>query len=147
MASLKKHGKHLVLAFLWYRKAFCEDGTVMKDYGDGWKVHAKLKKNITYEQAYGHALNARDIYYANSPAFHQLVRVVDDLSIAKTQRSMLHSALEMLYDDPDGMWSELADHPYCSDYPQLSLDDVNKLCQAYSDAIREQYMKKVLETA
>ena len=139
MATLNKHGEHVVIEYVWYRKAYCADGAVLANYGDGWKVAAKLKAGYDWRDVATKKIQDRDRMYYECPAFAKFVGHVNSLVGGYCHRPLVKVALSMLSDDPDGMWSELNDHGMYGNNKtlELSIDDCVKLCEGYTAAVAE----------
>lgn len=135
MAKLSAHGAEVGrIEFTNYRKAYMSDGNVLKDSGFGWKLHAKIKAGLTPEQAFERAKASHAQFLLDRPrhaAFREHFHSLAPLS----RRWKLKLALEMMPEDPDGIWSECCDS--CSDNIEADLEDICKLCDLYADAMRE----------
>lgn len=136
MATLKKHGKQTIIKFMWYKKAYCEDGKVLKDVGFGWKVAGNVKEGYAWNDVALRKQASVDKFYQERPAFARLVYWLDEHVPSYAKRFYLKPALEMLYDDPDGLWSELNDHSPM-DAPRLELSEVVELCNLYKASLEE----------
>ena len=133
MAKLKAHGIELDRReYPSSRVAVMSDGNIMRDYGQGWKLYKRLKPDATCSiQEY--ATNVRAKYDARPAIFHEYVKALMD-AVPLTNRGRLHTAVSLMPNDPDGVWSEL-DSPFSG--PLVDLDDCVKLCRIYSAAISE----------
>lgn len=55
--------------------------------------------------------------------------------VPKTHRTLVNTAISLMPNDPDGVWSEINDH---GDYRySIDLDEAIDLCRAYELALRE----------
>lgn len=139
MATLSKHGEHVIIEYVWYRKAYCADGAVLVNYGDGWKVSARLNDGFDWKTVAIRKIKDRDAMYCECPAFARFANLVNALVGGYCNRPIVKAALSLLSDDPDGMWSELNDHGrYGNDAAlELSIDDCVKLCRGCTAAVAE----------
>lgn len=136
MAALKNHGANQIVKFIWYKKAYCSDGVVLIDRGWGWKKFSTLKPGFDWKDVAKRKQDSVNDFYYKKPAFAELVYWLDEHVPSYKKRAYLKTALETLYDDPDGLWSELNDHSY-HDVPHLDLSDVLELCRRYKAALVE----------
>lgn len=135
MAVLSKHGREIGrIEFSGHRKVFMADGSVLKDYGHGWKLTGKLKPGITPEAAFENAKANQARKHAESPALAEYVSFVRGLA-PLSRRWRLIMALQMMPGDPDGVWSECCDG--FGDHVGCDLDDIVKLCRLYQAAIAQ----------
>jgi hypothetical protein len=134
MAILNKHGEAFILELTWHRKAYCTDGSVLSNYGDTWRKTGTLKPGVTAEQAYKHQLAIRDEILSKRHYLSELRRLIYAATKSWKKRMWLKTAVETLYDDPDGMWAELQD---CTYAPKLGVDECAKIGTAYRNAIAE----------
>lgn len=132
MATLSKHGDYIKFKMLFHDIAFCEDRTVLRNSGGGWKVQGKLKKEVKdYKEAAEVKQRAiKDICQKNLAyaKFRSLM-----LQYGLEGRKVIHMALDMLGDDIDGIWSELNENPF-SPYRgrnTFTIEDIKELHSAY----------------
>ena len=135
MAKLSAHGKdRLVYVGMKYRKAYCQDGKVLKDVGNGWKLHGTVKKEngFTYETAYRAFVDKVEAKVNASPSFRAYRDLLMKYVPSFKKRSMFCMLMDTLGpDEADGIWSEIHDG-YGADLPKdLSLDDIVELCNLY----------------
>lgn len=132
MATLKAHGEIGQIQYLTYRIACCADGKILKNSGDGWKLYRKIiNPAVTPEENYQKKLAKFEDYENNRPryvefrdAFHGAVPFGD--------RWRVMAALELLSDDPDGLWSTV--NELHDEYP---FEEIEALCQAYNLMMNE----------
>lgn len=132
MATLYKHGELGQIERLAYKLAYCADGKILRNDGDGWKQWRKCKPGIDprarFEQAksaYAEKLSAKPAFAAWRSLFHELVPF--------TQRSLVLTAISCMPQDPDGVWSEVNDYlSFAGD--SYSIEDICSLCRAYQAA-------------
>ena len=136
MAKLSAHGVEIGrIEYLTNAKAYMSDGKILKNYGQGWKVYGRCKPGITPEQAFSNAAERQRNFHDVRPdfcAYRAMLRNLAGLS----KRWKLHTAIQMMPDDPDGVWSEACDG--YGDNISADLDDIVKACELYKAAMREQ---------
>ena len=124
MAKLSAHGIEL-----WReermdgRKAYMADGKILRNTGSGWKLHGNWKPGVNVREA----VERQKARYEAKPAeYHAYIAALKDAAPID-QRYNLHTAISLMPNDPDGVWSSL--EGYCgNDY---DLDDLVKACRAY----------------
>ena len=134
MATLSKHGDFVIVDFLWHRSAFCEDREVLRNYGSGWRVFGHIKSGASHRVVAADKAAARDKLYAQRPCLSELRRQVEGLCPGRAKREYLRSALDLLHDDVDGLYSTLTEHPINLD---VDLADVAELARWF-DLAREE---------
>ena len=136
MAKVSAHGTEIgTIHFLTYAKRYMSDGVVLKNIGFGWKIHGKLKPGVTPEQAFNNASERSRVFRANKPAYCAYRAALHDLA-GLSKRWKLHACVELMPDDPDGVWSEACDG--YGDNVHADIDEVSRLCALYKDSLREQ---------
>lgn len=142
MAVLSKHGEIGQIEKLAHKVAYCSDGQILRNQGDGWKVWKKLKPGFvpaeSFERSkanYAQKLHERPAFAAWRSTLHDLVSF--------SQRYMVVTVISAMPQDPDGVWSE------CNDILQidLSIDDCVQLCRAYDSAEEEAKAMAPMTTA
>ncbi len=125
MAKLSAHGTELARRETpTSRIAVMAD--IMRNQGYGWKLWKRLKPGVDavdYARRFterGNALPIEVRMYTEA-----LVNACD-----LEHRARLHMAIELMPNDPDGVWSTFEDYSGYS----LDLDDVCKACRAYLSA-------------
>lgn len=123
MARLKAHGKELARRETpTGRIAVMSDGWLLRDQGAGWKQWKRLKAGVDAAAwAHGFALRTQ--------AIHPLVRAYVKALMAATDvahRGRLHMTIELMPEDPDGVWAQMEDFSYTYD-----LEDIIRACRAY----------------
>lgn len=140
MATLKAHGQLLgKITYITYTCAYMSDGMILQSFGNGWKRYKKVKDGVDPAAHFLTKLANHEQRMVDFPAWtayrdtlHKLVSVKD--------RSRVHTTLQMLSNDVDGVWSELNDL-----YRGLSLDldEVKELCDKYAAASNEAKLAKL----
>ena len=135
MARLSAHGAEIGrIDYSTYRCAYMADGKILKDAGHGWKLYKKCKPGIDPIDAFNRARTGLANRLAARPAlasYSDFIRSLAPLS----KRWKLALSLQMMPDDPDGIWSECCDG--YGDNVEADLDDIVKLCTLYRAAISE----------
>ena len=128
MATLSKHGKEIGrLEYLTKTLAFMDDGTVLVNRSDGWKIHSKVKAGVTPRQAYQNRLNHYREHSEKYPVFAAYRREL--IEVAGMKRARLHMTIELMPDDPDGVWSDCCDG--YGDNFSATIDEIVELCRLY----------------
>jgi hypothetical protein len=140
MATLKSKGKIEIGRIEYTAKtlAFFDNGDILVNYGFGWKKYATVKPGINPNQAYMLRKNFQIETLETHPALKAYrARLID---IGGLRRSKLHTAIQFMPDDPDGVWSETCDS--YGDNFSASLDEVVNLCRLYKNCAAEAEMIK-----
>jgi hypothetical protein len=111
-----------------------EDGTVLRNYGAGWKVFGKVKSDTSPQQAADRAAEFDRTASVRRPAFVAYRKLLHDL-VGFSGWYRVNEALGLMPDDADGVWSTLDDEHDLSG--QLSLEDVEALLAARKSSIEE----------
>ena len=135
MAKLSAHGQEIArFKFTTYSKAIMSDGAVLKNYGDGWKLAGKIKSGVTPEQASENQRKACDAFADSHPCMMAYRKELHSLAgMGKAWK--INAAIELMYDDPDGVWSEACDG--YGDNVHADIDEVSHLCSLYVAALEE----------
>jgi len=134
MAKLSAHGAIIgTVEYVTRAKRYMSDGVILKNDGMGWKLYGKVKSHLTPAEAYQHA---RDKLAARLAALPELAAYIAELHAMAGQckRWKLHTAVTMMPDDADGVWSEACDG--YGDNVHADVGDVAKLCALYRAAER-----------
>jgi hypothetical protein len=145
MAKLSAHGSIVgTLHFVSYSKRWMSDGHILRNGGDGWKLHAKLQAGVDvaehFRKAESHMAQSR----ASRPARAAYIKLLHGMAGVAT-RWKLHTAVSLMPNDPDGVWSECCDG--YGDNVHADLDDVCELCRAYEAMEREAAEARALSPA
>ena len=80
MAKLNAHGKEIGrVVYTTYTKAYFEDGKVLKNHGDGWKIAGKLKTGLTPERAYDNAVSRLEDWTRSHPAGYAYKKALHEI--------------------------------------------------------------------
>lgn len=133
MAKLSAHGQEIGrVKFMGYVKAYMSDGAILKNYGDGWKLTGKVKSTLTPQQAFENQIKLQEENDSLNPGRKQYRDMLFSLGgIGKAGK--LHMAVSLMYDDPDGVWSEVCDG--YGDNVHADIDEICELCDLYRTAL------------
>ena len=143
MAKLSAHGTEIGrVMFTTYAKAYMSDGVVLKNAGgSGWKIHGRIKEGVTPTQAYENQKRHQEQYLAQRPEVAAYRKELHKLAgIGKAWK--LHTAISLLGNDVDGIWSEVCDG--YSDNVHADVDEISHLVQLYN-TVREIHGQVVTE--
>lgn len=110
------------------------DGVILRNNGDGWKVHGKVKPGIDPHAAYERLvarLNENLARYPANAAYRKLLHEVCGMN-TRWQR---HYVITSMPDDPDGVWSDICGDGYGKVHADI--EDVVRLCGLYRLALEE----------
>ena len=125
MATLRKHGKELArIEFARFTKVFCADGKILKNRGDGWKISATVKPGFNPVDVAATAVRRNQEKLDACPNWARFIKLVTRWGVRT--RCMLVTAIEMMPEDPDGVWSTMDDHG-----KHFDLEDIVELCKAF----------------
>jgi len=142
MAKLSAHGQEIGrIEFSTYTKAYFDDGRILKNSGFGWKLHAKVKPGFSIAEAFQAARVKQAEFRAARPAYAAYVDELHALA-GLSKRWKLAAAVELMPDDPDGVWSEACDG--YGDNVSADVSDIVKLCDLYKAAADEARAAKAL---
>ena len=140
MAKLSAHGREVGrIVYTSYTKAYFQDGKVLKNYGDGWKLAGKLKSGLSPEQAYEDAKRRLSEWVRDNPCGNTFKRALHDIA-PQSKRWKLYTAIQMMPDDCDGVWASACDG--YGDNVDASVDEIAELCRLYLSAVAEAKEKK-----
>jgi hypothetical protein len=129
MAKLSAHGETVgTIEYMTHAKRYMSDGKILRNQGFGWKLYAKVKAGIPVEQAVGNAQANLDHQLQEKPAAAAYRKLLHEMA-GLNKRWKLHAAVELMPDDPDGVWSGCCDG--YGDNCHCDIDEVVALCAAY----------------
>jgi len=135
MAKLSAHGDELYrIKTVQYEQSYRSDGYVLRNYGNGWKVRGTIKDGMTPAEGANRARQRTNEKRQKFPAYARFVDLASQYGLKN--RSLAMTAIEVMPDDPDGVWSTLDD--WYEVRGCFSFDDINELCVAYHAALDEQ---------
>lgn len=141
MAKLKSHGPELLrLEYLGCIKSYRADGHILKNSGDGWKLHRKVKEGVSIPEHIETIRRTRAANEAACPVFAKYRRLLTQYGLQT--RVLIHQSLSLMPTDPDGVWSTLDDYG-----KRVPLEDLVELSRLHETAMREveAYNKRVRE--
>ena len=142
MAKLSAHGAEIGrVEFTTYAKAYMADGTILKNDGFGWKLAGKCKPGVTPQQAFDHQRAAHAETASKRPALTAYRKALHETA-GLSKRWKLNTAISVMPDDPDGVWSEACDG--YGDNVSADISEVVELCRLYKDAISENQEQRAI---
>lgn len=129
MAKICAHGQIVgTLEYITHAKRYMSDGVILKNHGNGWKLAGKVKQHATPQEAYDRGAAGLAEQLANKPHAAAYRKALFDMA-GLSKRWKIHTAIGMMPDDADGVWSEVCDG--YGDNVHADLDDVVELCMLY----------------
>ena len=143
MATLSKHGMEVGrIELLTSRLSFCEDGKILRNQGQGWKLYKKMKAGFSIQDAFLKHKAHQDKILAERPCYAHYKKLFCQL-FSFSDRYFINEAIALLGDDVDGLWSELSDRNIHVDVEELC--ELNNLWKAA--AIEKSALKQNLPVA
>ena len=132
MAKLSAHGSELGrLAFTTYSLAYMSDGKILKNGGNGWKLYKKCAPGVTPERAFASAQARRAEFADAHPCLMAYRKELHSIAgMGKAWK--LHTAIELLGNDVDGIWSEACDG--YGDNVHADVEEIAGLVRLYNAA-------------
>lgn len=144
MATLKAHGNELFrLKAAAFEKAYMSDGTILKNYGDGWKVYGKVKAGLDPVEVAQRKREWAEDLIVSRPAYARFLKLMQGIGSLRI-RSIVMVGLPLLTGDPDGLWAELDD--YTETRGRFTFDDILELHDAYQEWQKEREQNKEAST-
>ena len=141
MAKLSAHGIEVGrIVYTTCTKAYMSDGKVLKNRGDGWKRFSTVKAGFTPESALESSRAALNRWEAAYPAGLAYKRELHAMA-PQGKRAKLHTIIQLMPDDADGVWSEACDG--YGDNISADVDEVSALCRLYLAACEETKTNKL----
>ncbi len=136
MAKLSAHGRTEIGTIYGTdsAKRYMSDGTVLKNAGFGWKVHAKVKEGLDPVTVFANAKDRAAAFIAERPMLAAYRKELHSLA-GLSKRWKLHAAVSLMPDDCDGVWSEACDG--YGDNIHADVDEIGHLCRLYLSAQAE----------
>lgn len=135
MAKISAHGQEIGTVYYKAKaKRYMSDGVVLINRGFGWKLYGKAKPGVSALQAFENARDKQIAFMAARPAFAAYVKELHSMT-GMCNRWKLNSAVELMPEDCDGVWSEACDG--YGDNVQADVDEVGTLCRLYLIALAE----------
>ena len=141
MAKLSAHGIEVGrVVYTTCTKAYMSDGKVLKNWGDGWKRFSTVKADWTPESALESSRAALARWEQANPAGLAYKKELHAMA-PQGKRAKLHTAVQLMPDDADGVWSEACDG--YGDNISADVDEVSALCALYLRALEESKTNKL----
>ena len=135
MAKLSAHGECVgTIDYISESKRYMSDGVILKNIGFGWKLAGKVKPYLNPLTVYQTAKAKYEIALESRPALAAYRKAIHE-ACGLSKRWKLVTAIELMPDDADGVWSEACDG--YSDNVHLDVDEVAELCRLYSACVAE----------
>ena len=129
MAKISAHGDIVgTVEYLTTAKRYMSDGKILRNQGFGWKIHGRVKAGVTPREAYERARAHLEAQLTEKPETAVYRKLLFGLA-GLGKRWKLHEAVQMMPDDPDGVWSEACDG--YGDNVHADIDEVAELCRAF----------------
>ena len=135
MAKCSSHGTEIGTIYTntkAYR--FMSDGHILKNIGQGWKLHSKLKAGISAKDTFTQRMTRQQEIMNRKPALQAYRKALHDIA-GLSKRWKLELTISHMPNDPDGVWSECCDG--YGDNVYADIDEIAKLCRLYEAAITE----------
>jgi hypothetical protein len=131
MAKLSARGRIEIgrIEFLVKTKSYFTNGDILVNYGYGWKQYSKVKTGLNPQEVYQRYVQKQQQFLKDHPLFAEYERLLHKMC-GLCNRSLVHTAISSMPDDPDGIWSEFEDS-YMPNKPHLSFEEIAELCKAY----------------
>jgi hypothetical protein len=135
MAKLSAHGYEIgTIEYLTFSIRFMSDGNILRNNGGGWKLYKKMKEGFNVTESY----NKRKLQHEERLQQYPLTAMFEKAlhrACGVSKRGILFTAIEMMPDDPDGIWSEVCDS--YGDNVHASIEEIVELCRLYKLAMTQ----------
>lgn len=128
MATLSKHGRYTIIEYANFNRALCEDGNILINRGEGWKLWKRLKAGRKYDEV------VKTFGKSRTPAYDELLNLLKDVTGSLKRRATLVNLIQLLDDDFDGIWVH-----YNDTYPEdtITCDEISQVYEAYQRVLKE----------
>jgi hypothetical protein len=134
MAKLSAHGQEIGrIHYIRKSTAYFPDGKILCNRGDGWKLYKNVKPGIDPREAFRHCQESHWSLLQSKPALRAYHHAITAIPLSK--RWKLTTAMEVLGDDLDGIWSETCDG--YGDNLDLSVEEIHEMVSLRNAAISE----------
>lgn len=141
MAKLSAHNPIWIEHALKNRFAWCEDGKVLKNYGQGWKKYSKIKVGLPILETIQKRKETFEKWKISHPAWWRLLNWLDtNLAFPKRYRFM--TALEEFSHDAEACLNSLTQFDYAHDY-QFDLRTIQNVCYLHQEYLKEKKAKPI----
>lgn len=135
MAKISAHGTEIGTIYkLTSAKRYMTDGVILKNIGFGWKLGGRVKPGLDPNAAFLASSSRIEAALSARPDFAAYRKMLHDMA-GLSKRWKLHSAVTMMSNDPDGVWSEACDG--YGDNVHADVDECTELCRLYRLALSE----------
>lgn len=133
MAKLSAHGAELGrIHYTTYTCAHMADGQILrKDGAGGWKIFKRCKAGMDPRAVYENALAHYNAQAQTRPALAAYRTALHDLA-GRSKAWKLHLAIELMPDDPDGIWSHV--HDDYTDAIPCDVSEIIEICRLFKAA-------------
>lgn len=145
MATLYKHGELGQIERVSYKLAYCADGKILRNQGDGWKLYRTVKPGIDPREHFEKCKANYEQKLRECPAFAAW-RSLFHRTFSFSRRYLALSVISSMPQDPDGVWSELNDYAFGSSNGEYGIDEIVQVCRAYQAAEAESKAKQPAPT-
>lgn len=114
-----------------YSKAFCADGVILRDDGEGWRSWRRLKGAYTVEDGIRLAEARVEKRRVHEPRWFEFRSVMLEVAPSITERMKLFNVLNALSDDPDGLYTAIQDEGASLEIDQQDAEDLCTKFEAY----------------
>jgi hypothetical protein len=129
MAKIRAHGAIIgTVEYIHTAKRYMADGAILQNKGFGWKLYAHVKPHLTPQEAYDHAAQRLSDKLNSNPQLRAYRAAIHNLA-ALSKRWRLATAIQMMPDDCDGVWSECCDS--YGDNVSASVDEIADVCKLF----------------
>lgn len=132
MENLSEHGGALgELEYLTAKIAYCKDGKILVNKGDGWKRWRKLKPGADMATVWPQKKADYEQRLRENPCYADYRAALRDL-VSFENRAIVHEMISTLGNDADGCWSELSDYDAANGTDiALSVEEIQRLADTY----------------
>lgn len=135
MAKICAHGTVIgTVEYMTHAKRYMSDGAILKHSGFGWKLAGKVKAGFAPQAAYQRSAEHLEAQLAEKSAAACYRKELHSLA-GLGKRWKLHAAVELMPDDPDGVWSEACDGYGDNAHAHADVDEVVLLCALYRNMV------------
>lgn len=135
MAKLSAHGIELARRELpTGRLSLRSDGQILRDSGSGWKLYKRLKPGV---DAVTYATKFKAFTTSLPASLRDYIDALSD-AVSISHRLRLHTAISLMPDDPDGVWSEMDTFSGSL----IEFAEAARLCRLYKIANIEAQLKQ-----
>ena len=136
MAKKSSHGYEIgKIEMINEIRYYMSDNQILRNYGNGIKLYKKIKPELNMQDIYNKHLKGLRDYDNNHPCMVEYNNLLFKYGLNK--RVFLHNMVKQLWDDPDGLCSELSEVYDSRLQFNFTNYDCIELCNAYNRMIIE----------